>query len=74
MAKKKPSSINRAEMLQKAAPASSIFFLASALILLTFNLTGYAINNTQNVTRWAGVACFLCGLVFAFIHARTKKC
>ena len=60
--------------LRESAAAVSIFFLASALILLTFNLTGYAINQTQNITRWASVACFVCGLVFAFIHVRAKKC
>ncbi len=60
-------------VIGKLSPAFSIIFLASALILITFNLTGYAVGEAQNFTRWAGVICFVCGLIFSFIHVKTKK-
>ena len=60
-------------LVKQFSPGMSIIFLAGALILVSFNLTGYAVGEAQNLTRWAGVVCFVCGLIFSFIHIKTKK-
>ena len=64
---------NLGDYIKKYSPTFAILFLVATLILITFNLTGSAISETQNFTRWMGVACFLCGLIFSFIHIRSKK-
>ena len=60
-------------LVGRVSPAMAIIFLSIALILITFNVTGYAVGEAQNFTRWIGVACFVCGLIFTLIHIRAKK-
>ncbi len=62
------------ELQKKLYACLSIFALAFALFLVSFNLTGNAIGGiTLNDTKWIGVCFFLCGLTFAFIYLQGKK-
>ena len=60
-------------LVRKTSPAFSIFFLAVALVLIIFNLTGYAIGGVQESLRFAGVISFLAGLIFAFLYLKSRN-
>ena len=60
-------------LLRKHSSTFSIAFLVSALMLVSSNLTGFAVGEAQNLSRWAGVATFIIGLIFSFIYIRAKK-
>jgi len=64
---------NLEKLVGKTSPVLSILFFAAALVLVVFNLTGYAIGNAQEELRLIGLAFFLAGLVFAFLYLRKRN-
>lgn len=71
-----PKKINKTEaqdpkaFKKKLTSVLSVIFFSGALTLASFNMTGFAIQNAQYLTKWAGILFFVLGLVFAFIHVR----
>lgn len=61
------------KLVGKASPVLSIAFLAAALLLIVFNLTGYAVAGTSGSIKFLGIAFFLLGLVFASLYLKTRK-